>query len=453
MDPDRDKRPFLLFFIILIFILFIGLFTPIRERIAFHLDDIKSRVFYQFNRPEDALFVPQEKQQETAIFSAIRTEISATEAAKQPTATSTQPMIPTQPAPTQAATDVLSPTATELPTAEPTKTLEPLPASFFIEGVRYEDQHGIWNYCAPTNLSMIMNFWGWKGDRMDIGPKLKPFNKDKNVMYYELQDFVSEYSDLRSIVRPGGSDELLKRLIVNGFPVLIEKGSYMAEVSGRLSWMGHYNVITGYDEEAQEWTVQDSYYTPNYKISYETLDQEWRAFNYQFMIVYPGGEEANLYKVLGMYTNNDWAVQRALEIANAGIVAGASDEDLFFAYFNRGSTLVELQDYNGAALAYDMAFEHYANIENSRRPYRMVWYQTGPYYAYYYSGRYYDVISLAETTIASTSEPYFEETYYWRAMAYNALGEVEKAHADLDECLTLHSGFPACETLLHQIGY
>ena len=25
--------------------------------------------------------------------------------------------------------------------------------------MKYETQHGIWNYCAPTNLSMALTFW------------------------------------------------------------------------------------------------------------------------------------------------------------------------------------------------------------------------------------------------------------------------------------------------------
>ena len=54
-----------------------------------------------------------------------------------------------------------------------------------------------------------------------------------------LENFVAENSELRSIVRPGGTPEVMKRLIASGFPVLIEKGAYMQEVSGRLSWMGH----------------------------------------------------------------------------------------------------------------------------------------------------------------------------------------------------------------------
>ena len=434
MDPDRDLRPLILFFLIVAIILFVGLFTPVRDRLQYHVDDWKSRLYYMKNKPEEQLFVPQE----------------------QIAASSTPTEAPTE-TPEILLTDIpviVTPEATEVPTQtpEPTETPEPLPASWNIEGVRYEDQHGIWNYCAPTNLSMAMTYWGWIGDRTSIGPKVKPFNKDKNVMFYELQEYVEEYSELRSVLRPGGTDELLKRLLVNGFPVLVEKGSFMQEVSGKLSWMGHYNVITGYDDEAEEWIVQDSYYTPNYKVSYEVFAEEWKGFNYQFMLVYPGSEEARVYEILGPYTNGNWANRNAMQTAERLIEEAQTTEEYFYAYFNRGTCQTALSDYYGAAQSYDMAFTYYADIETSRRPYRIVWYQTGPYTAYYYCGRYYDILSLAETTLASTAEPYLEETHYWRAKAYEALGEIEKARDDLNTCLELHKGFEACEQLLYDLG-
>ena len=450
MEPDRDFRPFLLFIFIALIIICAGLFTPLRDRIEYHVDDLKARWFYMHTDPSSALFVPGQSGSPSASEADIEATISQFITESAPTATE----IPPTPTATQEEATA-EPTATEEPTQtpEPTATPEPLPSSYFITGVKYETQHGIWNYCAPTNLSMAMTYWGWRGQRTDIGPKVKPFNKDKNVMFYELEEYVSEYSGLRSLVRPGGTAELLKRLIVKDYPVLIEKGAFMQEVSGKLSWMGHYNVVTGYDDDAREWTVEDSYYNANYKVSYETLEEEWQSFNHQFMLVYPGDREGEVYSILGPYTNSNWANQNALRMADAQVEAAETPEELFYAYFNRGSSQIDLSDFYGAAQSYDMAYTYYPDIEANRRPYRIVWYQTGPYYAYYYSGRYYDVIQLAETTLASTAEPYLEESHYWRAMAYKALGEIEKAHDDLDKCLDLHPGFTACESLLYELGF
>ena len=49
-------------------------------------------------------------------------------------------------------------------------------------------------------------------------------------------------------------------------------------------------------------------------------------------------------------------------------------------------------------------------------PFRMMWYQTGPYFAYYYAGRYQDVINLANVN-KTIAQPTLEESLYWRGMA------------------------------------
>ena len=82
----------------------------------------------------------------------------------------------------------------------------------------------------------------------------------------------------------------------------------------------------------------------------------------------------------------------------------------------------------------------------------MMWYQTGPYFAYYYTGRYQDVIELATTTIDASSEPILEESYYWRAKALLALGDNETAILDLQECLEVHPGFSPCVSELALLG-
>ncbi len=63
-----------------------------------------------------------------------------------------------------------------------------------------------------------------------------------------------------------------------------------------------------------------------------------------------------------------------------------------------------LQQYVDAATAYDQAFSIYDSIgkDDKQRPFRMMWYQTGPYFAYFYSGRYQDVINLANVTLNET---------------------------------------------------
>ena len=81
-----------------------------------------------------------------------------------------------------------------------------------------------------------------------------------------------------------------------------------------------------------------------------------------------------------------------------------------------------------------------------------MWYQTGPYWAYYYSGRYQDVIDLATKTLENMSEPILEESYYWRALAREAVGDVDGAIEDLQDSLEYHTGFEPSLALLQRLG-
>lgn len=412
-------------FSLLIIILFSV--PSLRERVIWRLDEWRIRVDYALNPPEAVVFVPD------------ASDIQAT------------------PLPINSATPMTDPTYTptmdiQLQTATPTPEPTPLPEVMILDGIRYQDQHGLWNYCAPANLAMQLSFWGWEGDRFDTGKILKPFEKDKNVMPYEMVNYVMEQTQYLAITRSGGTIDILKKLIANGFPVLVEKGVHIRDVNGKISWMGHYAVLNGYDEEKKEFLTQDSYFRPDYPVSYEDLVSQWRSFNYIFLVIYSPDQELKLMTVLGDYADSHNADQIAYQAANSEINVN-QNADLYFAWFNRGTSLVQLQDYVGASNSYDQAFQIYSQLPEKDRPWRMMWYQTGPYFAYYYSGRYQDVINLTTLTIDAASEPYLEENFYWRALANVAIGNSPKAVEDLYTSLEYHPNFVPSVELLKQLGY
>ncbi|GAP13884.1 peptidase_C39 like family, partial [Longilinea arvoryzae] len=335
-------------------------------------------------------------------------------------------------------------------------TATPLPASVRLDGVVYQTQHGYFNYCAPANLFMALSYWGWQGKVTDLGPALKPFAKDKNVMPYELVDYVNTNTNLKAIERVGGDPDLLKRMLAAGYPVLIEKGFRTRDLNGRISWMGHYNVITGYDDAKQVFIVQDSYIKENNEVTYDQLGEEWLSFNYLYILVYPADKEPEVLGLLGNAADENANLRAALEKSSTQIYQ-TQGVDQFFAWFNYGTNLVSLQDYTGAAQAYDQALTLYNQLPDdlSTRPYRILWYETGPFFAYYYTGRYTDVVQLAtNNSIAQVKddEPALEESFYWRAMARVALGETGGAVDDVQSCLKYHEGFSPCVALAQQLG-
>ncbi len=415
----------ILFFSLVVIILFSV--PSLRERVLWRVDQWKIQIDYTLNPPEAAIFVPDADQIQSTTIPQITSTFTPL-----PSATFT--------------IDVSIETPT--PTLEPT----PLPSAIKLDGVVYQDQHGLWNYCAPANLAMQLSYWGWDGDRLDTGTVLKPFEKDKNVMLYEMADYVINNTELQAITRSGGNLTVLKSLIANGFPVLVEKGVFIRDTNGKVSWMGHYAVLNGYDDEKQQFLSQDSYFRPDFPVSYDDLLSQWRSFNYIFLVVYSVDQETKLMDVLGAYAEVRNADQIAYQKANEEL-STTQGNDLFYAWFNRGTSMVQLQDYAGAAEAFDQAFLVYPQLPEKDRPWRIMWYQTGPYFAYFYSGRYQDVINLATLTIDAASEPYLEESFYWRAQAYVAIGYTQSAIEDLNQSLEYHPNFGPSVELMKQLGY
>ncbi|MBN1264851.1 MAG: tetratricopeptide repeat protein [Anaerolineales bacterium] len=402
----------------------------IHEKLSWRIDELQTRIKYAINPPEEAIFVPEQQQQ-------LATIVQQTLSALTPEVTD----------------------APETPTPEPatpTPTLQPLPQSVFLEGVQYEDQHNRWNYCGPSNLSMALNFWGWDGDRDVVGAYVKPSDKDKNVLPSEMEDFVRTQTFLNMIIRQGGDIQVLKQLISAGFPVLVEKGYYEVDYTGNLGWLGHYQFVTGYDDTINSFLVQDTYIKDgkDHLTTYDEFLDGWISFNYIFLVVYPAEQEEALFEALGPWLDSAWAAQHALETA-VSQTQTETELDEFFAWFNLGTSHVALQQYVDAAYAYDQAFAIYASLtlDDVSRPYRIMWYQTGPFWAYYYSGRFGDVINLANTTLLETiSEPVLEECFYWRGLAYEGLGDIDQAIHDWRVALELHPDWDPARIQLERVG-
>jgi hypothetical protein len=429
---------------LLLLILAIGVYfiPPVHDRLAWRVEELRTKIYYYFNPPDEAVFKPSQQEQ-VQLATIVAATMQSLQTPDLPTAT-------------------VTPLPPGAPTFPPTATPRPLPDLVQLEGVRYEHQHGRINYCGPANFSMALNYWGWFGDRDTIGKALKPSDKDKNVMPYEFQDYIRETApDLTSIIRYGGDVEMLKRMVAGGFPVVVEKGIYEVDLNGNFSWMGHYAFVTGYDETKKELIYQDTYQPDgaprgqDRRISYDEFSEGWRSFNYLFMVVYPYAREAEVLTLLGDYADDAWSSRHALEVAQTD-TQSLKKVDEYFAWFNVGTSHVALMEYADAATAYDYAFQLYAALgkDDSVRPYRMMWYQTGPYKAYYYSGRYADVLSLANVTLKETiSAPVLEESLYWRGQAEYMLGDTAAAVADYRAALAIHPNWPPAVLALQDLGY
>lgn len=359
-----------------------------------------------------------------------------------------QPTSPPPDTPTSAPTVTVMPTATEIPTATetpptPTPSATPPPVSASLPPITHTYQ--TWNNCGPATLSMALIYHGQSGTQAEVASFLKPDPEDKNVSPYEMAAYVRSLG-LEAVVRVGGDMSRLKQLIAAGYAVVVE--TWFIPDPG--DQMGHYRLLVGYDDDAHQFTAQDSYNGPNVPLNYAAFDELWRVFNRVFLVVYTPSQAGELAAILGEDWDDASMYTRALETAQVEAANPASEcvayedcaDGTAFAWFNIGSSLTGLGRHEEAASAYDQA-------RVLGLPWRMLWYQFGPYESYYAVNRFEDVTTLATVTLAVVDN--LEESYYWRGRAFLAQGEKDQARADFQAAIKYNPSFSAAIEALESL--
>lgn len=326
------------------------------------------------------------------------------------------------------------PTALPSPTVAVPATQAPLPPQASLTGFRFEYQDI--NNCGPTTLAMALSYWGWEGDQQKIADLIRPVARDKNVRWDELIYYVQTQAGwLDALFRVGGTVEGVQRLIANGYPVMIATG-YTVEQG----WVGHYLLLTGYDDAAQTFTLQDATGGPDRVVPYADIDAEWQQFNRLYLVVFPLDDRGKILGLLGPEADEAANRQRALDAAQAET---ERDPENAFAWFNLGSNLNYFDRYAEAAQAFDQA-------RTLGLPWRMMFYQFGPYRAYFNVGRYQDVIDVS--TAALDARPDLEENFYWRGWARYMLDDAPGAVSDFRAALKVNPNFEDARASLEQLG-
>ena len=180
---------------------------------------------------------------------------------------------------------------------------------------------------------------------------------------------------------------------------------------------------------AGAYVTQDSYTGPNQSLPYDEVSEHWKVFNRVYVVIVDVGREQELRSLLGDQGPEQEQARRALQLALTEIEADREDR---YAWFNAGTNYVGLGRLEEAAEAYDRA-------RVLKLPYRLLWYQFGPFEAYLGTSRYQDVIDLANANLRAADN--LEESYYYRALARRALGDRDGAREDLERALRLNPLF------------
>ena len=316
----------------------------------------------------------------------------------------------------------------------PTPTPKPLPSQVTLPDPKYELQ-GI-NNCGPATLTMALRMYGWQGNQNDIANVIKPAPQDRNVNPDELRYFVMNQAGwLRAEFRVAGDITLLKRLLADKYPVIIEEASTLQpqDANGPKDdlWDAHYLLVTGYDDTGKYIIAQDPLRGPDKQIPYDKLMTDWEPFNYLYMVIYLPQDEAEVTSILGADWNPDQNRQNAMNISQTAITTNPNDA---FAWFNLGSSLVYFERYSEAAQAFDKAF-------TIGLPQRMTRYQFWPFFAYYNADRIDYLLQLTEDTYKPINGYYSEEALLWHGYGLLRKGDANGALADWNKALKVHAGY------------
>ncbi len=314
------------------------------------------------------------------------------------------------------------------------------PASARLYGFTHVQQ--TWNNCGPANITMGLSYYGWKQDQTFAANWLKPDPEDKNVSPSEMVSFVNENSGVRAITRMGGDVDLLKKLLANNFPVLIETG-YAPE---GYDWIGHYRTLVAYDDTLGDFYIYDSYLgfganDAGMAEPYSEFDRNWQAFNRVFIVLYDKPREGLLTSLLGDRADVNKAAEYALTVAQTEARQNPTN---VYPWFNMGTSLTKLKRYDEAAVAYDKALQLGLHF-------RMLWYQFGPFEAYFNTGRYNDVLALVNNNLTNGGQ-YVEETYYWQGKVFAAEGQTAQAASAFHSALIHNAHDTEAQDALKALG-
>ena len=294
------------------------------------------------------------------------------------------------------------------------------------------------NDCGPASITVLMSYWGVNFTQEDAIEALKPNPEDPNVRPDEIAAFV-ETKGYHAMVRINGNIDLLKQLILAGYPVLIETG-YDPEPLV-VGWTSHYLTLVGFSDADRQFIAMDTYRRPNWGYPYEEIDKYWRQFNRRYLVVYQPDQAAAVSSLIGADMNDATMYTSAMRTAQLELSVDRSDA---FGWFNLGSSLTGLGRYQDAVSAFDQA-------RRTGLPSRFLWYQFSIFDAYLQQGGEYtdQALFLANDVLASKAS---EEAFYYKGMAYLSKGDKESARQQFNLALRFNKHYEVAKQALAALG-
>jgi tetratricopeptide (TPR) repeat protein len=275
---------------------------------------------------------------------------------------------------------------------------------------------------------MVLGYWGYADTQEAIAAQVRPGDLDTSVELAELAAY-AQAQELAAHTAVNGRGEVLRQLLANGLPIVAARWLTTIEGTGARQ----FQVVRGYDHASKMFTVHDPLAGPDVTVSYDDMDEEWRATNRSYLLVYPAENEDRVRAILGDEWNASTMWEDALAQAEQELEADAQDAT---AQLNRASALAALKQCDKAREAFDTA--QALGLAEGRLRYRY-----GRYECLLNLEAYQEVLDLTQAEVDGGAA--LEELHLYRAQAHVALDDAAMARVEYSRALDIHPGWQPAE--------
>jgi hypothetical protein len=166
----------------------------------------------------------------------------------------------------------------------------------------FDEMKHVWqslNNCGPAAVVMALSTFGADVNQEVARLALRGPDVRRGMGPQGVDPWVKENFGLRSTWRNNGTNDLLKRLIANGFVPMVTQ--WMQDPT--VSRIAHWRTVRGYDDAQGVFFVNDSMLGKMVPLSYDWFARNWQSFQYRYMVIYRPEDEALLRAVIG----KDWS--------------------------------------------------------------------------------------------------------------------------------------------------
>ena len=155
------------------------------------------------------------------------------------------------------------------------------------------------NNCGPASVVMALSTFGVRVDQETARLALRGPDVRRGMGPQGVDAWVKANFGLRSVWRNDGTNDLMRRLVANGFAPMVTQ--WMQDPS--ISRVAHWRTVRGYDDAAGVFYVNDPMLGNTVPLAYDWFGRNWQSFSYRYMVIYRPEDEALLRAIVG----RDWS--------------------------------------------------------------------------------------------------------------------------------------------------